>query len=225
MIKFRFFHLYLNIASKVKPVHTIQSLGILGGTFDPIHFGHLVAAEFVRDACRLDRVIFMPSARPPHKDLDQVLDSHHRYNMVELAVGDNDDFMISAMELERQGLSYTVETITNLRQIYPEAQIYFILGIDALLLINTWKDVDRLVKLCRFIVVTRPGYLLNRDQECFKGLPAALWENMTVLSIPGLSISSSEIRQRVSEGKTIRYLVPALVEKYIRENNLYQGGE
>lgn len=206
-------------------MQTIKSLGILGGTFDPIHFGHLVAAEFVRDACRLERIIFIPAARPPHKDLDHVLDSRHRYNMVESAIEDNPDFAVSAMELERQGLSYTVETITSCRQLYPAAKIYFILGIDALLLINTWKDVPRLVKLCSFIVVTRPGYHLDRDQECFQGLPPALWENMTLIPIPGLSISSSEIRRRVAEGKTIKYLVPAPVEEYIHANNLYHDKE
>lgn len=206
-------------------MQTVKSLGILGGTFDPVHFGHLVAAEFVRDACRLERIIFIPAARPPHKDLDHVLASRHRYNMVELAIEDNPDFAVSAMELDRQGLSYTVETITSCRQLYPKAKIYFILGIDALLLINTWKDVERLVELCSFIVVSRPGYKLNRKQECFAGLPPALWENMTVIPIPGISISSSEIRRRVAEGKTIKYLVPASVEKYIRAHNLYLDKE
>jgi nicotinate-nucleotide adenylyltransferase len=204
-------------------LHTIKSLAILGGTFDPIHYGHMVAAECVRDALHLDRVIFMPAARPPHKELSGVLDSHHRYSMVELAIRDNDHFEISAMELERQGISYTVETLASFRQLYPEAEIYFILGTDALLLINTWKDLERLLQLCHFVLVTRPGYQLNRNDDKFRDVPALLWEKTIVLPIPGLFISSSEIRQRAAAGKTIKYLVPAVVEQYIIENNLYRN--
>lgn len=206
----------------MKTLHTIKSLAILGGTFDPIHYGHIVAAECVRDAFQLDRVIFMPAARPPHKDLHGVLGSRQRYAMVELAISGNDYFEISALELERKGLSYTVETVAAIRRIYPEAEIYFILGTDTLMLINTWKDLKRLLQLCQFILVTRPGYQLNRNDERFRNVPASLWERTIVLPIPGLFISSSDIRRRVVEGKTIRYLVPAAVEKYIRENNLYR---
>jgi len=206
-------------------VKTIKSLGILGGTFDPIHYGHMVAAACARDAFQLDRIIFMPAAQPPHKDLAGVLDSRHRYNMVKSAVSDNADFEVSSMELERRGLSYTVETVANCRQLYPEAEVYFILGTDALLLINTWKELDRLMQLCHFILVTRPGYQLNRNEDRFRDIPASLWEKTFVLPIPGLFISSSEIRRRVAEGKTIKYLVPAAVEKYIIENKLYQDGE
>jgi len=203
----------------------LKSLGILGGTFDPIHYGHMAAAECVRDAFQLDRIIFMPAARPPHKDLAGVLDSHHRFSMVELAVHDNMNFEVSSMELERQGLSYTVETVASCRQLYPEAEIYFILGTDALLLINTWKDLERLMKLCHFILVTRPGYQLDPNDDIFREIPGYLWEKTLTLPIPGLFIASSDIRHRVAEGKTIKYLVPAAVEKYIIENNLYQDEE
>jgi nicotinate-nucleotide adenylyltransferase len=206
-------------------VQTIKSLGILGGTFDPIHYGHIVAAECARDAFELDRVILIPAARPPHKDLEGVLDSRHRFNMVELAAGDNPDFEVSSMELDRKGLSYTVETVASFQQIYPAADIYFILGTDALLLIKTWKELDRLIKLCRFILVTRPGYQLNLDDDSFRDIPSSLWDKTLILPIPGLFISSSDIRQRVSEGKTIKYLVPAAVGKYIEDNNLYQDKE
>lgn len=205
-------------------MHVIKSLGILGGTFDPIHFGHMVAAECVRDALNLNRVIFMPAARPPHKELSGVLDSHHRYTMVELAINNNDTFAISAMELERKGLSYTVETISACRQLYPKAEIYFILGTDALLMINTWRDLPRLLQLCHFVLVTRPGYQLDRRDERFRHVPDLLWEKTIILPIPGLFLSSSDIRRRVAEGKTIKYLVPAAVERYIIEHNLYRDG-
>lgn len=203
----------------------LKSLGILGGTFNPIHYGHIVAAECVRDACQLDQVLFVPAARPPHKDLDEVLDSQHRYQMVKMAVQEAPKFAVSSIELDRKGLSYTVETIAAYQDKYPGVEISFILGVDALQLINTWKDVKRLVKICNFIVVTRPGYQLNQEDECFRGITAALWEKVIVVPIPGLFISSSEIRQRVAEGKTIKYLVPAVVEKYIADNNLYQDEE
>ncbi len=203
----------------------IRNLGILGGTFNPIHYGHLVAAEYAREACHLDQVVFIPSARPPHKDLDEVLDCQHRYEMVEAAVRDNPDFAVSAMEIERQGMSYTVETIDACLQQFPGINIFFILGVDALLLMNTWKDVDRLAQICSFIVVTRPGYKLNREDECFRGIPALMWEKMLFITVPGLSISSSNLRERVAQGKTIKYLLPAAVEQYIWVNNLYRDEE
>jgi nicotinate-nucleotide adenylyltransferase len=203
----------------------IKLLGILGGTFDPIHYGHIVAAECARDAFHLDRVIFIPSARPPHKDPDEVLDSQRRYEMVQIAARDNPNFEVSALELERKGLSYTVETMDAYLQKYPGVEIFFILGVDALLLINTWKEVERLVKLCNFIVVTRPGYQLNQEEEAYQSIPASLWEKISILPIPGLFISSSEIRRRVAQGKTIKYLLPTAVEKYVLENNLYRDEE
>lgn len=206
-------------------MHEIKSLGILGGTFDPIHYGHIVAAECARDAFHLDRVIFVPAARPPHKDLVEVLDSRRRYEMVEIAARDNPNFEVSALELERKGLSYTVETMAIYLQKYPGAKIFFIMGVDALMLINTWKDIDRLVQLCNFIVVTRPGYQLNREEERFQGLPELLWQKVSILPIPGLFISSSDIRKRVSQGSTIKYLLPLAVEKYILENRIYKDEE
>lgn len=202
-------------------MRAIKKLGILGGTFDPIHYGHLVAADCARDACHLDQVLFIPSARPPHKALEEVLDCKRRFEMVRIAVQDNPAFGVSAMELERQGLSYTVETIAAYLQEFPGVEIYFILGVDALLLMNTWKEVDRLAGLCNFIVVTRPGYRLSQDEERFRGIPKALWDKIIVIPIPGLFISSSEIRQRVAQSKTIKYLLPPGVEQYIRANNLY----
>ncbi|MFA7078221.1 MAG: nicotinic acid mononucleotide adenylyltransferase, partial [Syntrophomonas sp.] len=110
-------------------------------------------------------------------------------------------------------------------QQFPGINIFFILGVDALLLMNTWKDVDRLAQICSFIVVTRPGYKLNREDECFRGIPALMWEKMLFITVPGLSISSSNLRERVAQGKTIKYLLPAAVEQYIWVNNLYRDEE
>ena len=203
----------------------IKTIGILGGTFDPIHYGHLAAAECARDECRLDQIIFMPSARPPHKDLDGVLNSRHRCAMTSMAIKDNPAFTISEIELKREGLSYTVESIEAFLRDLPGVELYFILGVDALLLLNTWKDVDRLATLCRFIVVTRPGYQLDKQAECFRSVPALFWTKVVFLAVPGIYISSSEIRQRVAQGKTIKYLVPPEVEQYIAEYHLYKDRE
>lgn len=201
----------------------IKKLGIMGGTFDPLHYGHLLAGEWAREACQLDKVVFVPAARPPHKNLDTVLDSQHRYAMVKLGIRGNPYFDASAVELERQGLSYTVETVSVYLERYPGVEIFFILGMDALLLTSTWKDVDRLAGLCQFVVATRPGYTIDREAEAFQGIPAALWDNIVVITIPGMNISSSGIRARVAEGKTIKYLLPLPVEKYIYEHHLYRS--
>ncbi|MEQ8235323.1 MAG: nicotinate-nucleotide adenylyltransferase [Syntrophomonadaceae bacterium] len=199
----------------------IKKMGIMGGTFDPLHYGHLLAAEWARELCQLDRVAFVPAARPPHKQLDAVLDGQHRFAMVKLGIRGNRYFTASAVELERQGLSYTVETVTAYLEMYPGAEIYFILGMDALLLTSTWKDVDHLAGLCQFIVATRPGYAIDRNAADFMGVPESLWEKIRFITIPGMNISSSGIRARVAEGKTIKYLLPGPVEKYINEHRLY----
>jgi nicotinate-nucleotide adenylyltransferase len=199
----------------------IKALGILGGTFDPIHYGHIVAAECARDAFKLDRVIFVPAARPPHKEGVEVLDSQERLHMVSAALKDNPHFAVSALEIERPGLSYTIETIEFFQEQYTGVQIYFIMGTDALLLLNTWKEADRLAAMCRFIIVTRPGYHLDRSHAGLQDITPVLWDNLQVLPVPGLHISSSDIRQRVARGQTIKYLLPPVVEEYILQRGLY----
>ncbi|QGU00028.1 Nicotinate-nucleotide adenylyltransferase [Candidatus Syntrophocurvum alkaliphilum] len=200
-----------------------KAIGILGGTFDPIHFGHLIAGEYARHEFDLDRIIFIPSARPPHKDNVNVLDSNHRYNMVKLATQENMFFEVSTLEMERQGYSYTVDTVKYFATRYEEAEIYFIMGVDALLFINTWKNLDELIAMCKFIIVTRPGYELNQNDQCFNNLPSNFWESIEFLEIPGMDISSTDIRDRVQQNKTIKYLLPRLVEEYIKKHNLYKG--
>jgi nicotinate-nucleotide adenylyltransferase len=200
-----------------------KKLGILGGTFDPIHFGHLLAAEWAGEAFGLDELVFIPAARPPHKDPAGVIDGHHRYRMVELAIEDNPAFSVSSLELERSGYSYTIDTVRHYLQSDPQLDIRFILGVDALQLIYSWKDVTQLLKLCRFIVVTRPGYQLDRSDPVFETVPAEIWDRVELLSIPGVEISSSEIRCRVAAGQSIRYLLPSPVADYIDKNHLYRN--
>jgi nicotinate-nucleotide adenylyltransferase len=200
-----------------------KSLGILGGTFDPIHYGHLLAAEWVSEAFGLDELVFIPAARPPHKDPSGIIDGQHRYRMVQLAIGDNPAFSVSSLELERQGVSYTIDTIRHYLQSDPQLDIRFIMGVDALQLIHTWKDVAQLVGLCKFIVVTRPGYELDRSDPVFATVPEELWDRVELFSIPQLEISSTEIRRRVAAGQSIRYLLPPAVADYIAKNHLYRN--
>jgi nicotinate-nucleotide adenylyltransferase len=171
----------------------------------------------------LDKIIFIPAARPPHKDPASVINGDHRYRMVELAIKDNPAFTASSLELERRGYSYTVDTIRHYLEADPQLDIRFILGVDALQLIYTWKEVGQLIKLCRFIVVTRPGYQLDRCDPVFATVPAELWDRIELLSIPGLEISSSEIRKRVAAGQSVRYLLPPGVADYIKKNDLYRN--
>lgn len=200
-----------------------KARGIFGGTFDPVHYGHLLAAQWAGEVFGLDEIIFIPAARPPHKDPDSVINGQHRMRMVELAIKDNPAFSVSALELERSGYSYTVDTIRHFLQADPQLNIRFILGVDALQLIHTWKEVEQLITLCRFIVVTRPGYELDRADPVFATVPAELWDRIDLLAIPGLEISSSEIRKRIAAGRSVRYLLPPEVAEYIKKNELYRN--
>lgn len=194
----------------------------MGGTFDPIHYGHLIAAENSRSEFGLDRVVFIPAARPPHKEGESVLDSAHRLQMVKLALANNPAFEISTLEQERQGPSYTINTVEYYRNRFPESQIFFIMGMDSLLMFDTWRDYQRLAGLCRFIVVTRPGYAMEPDHPALGNLPQLLWDNLSLLEIPGMDISSSDIRRRVRSGSPIKYMLPSAVEGYILEHGLYR---
>jgi nicotinate-nucleotide adenylyltransferase len=202
----------------------MKAVGILGGTFDPIHYGHLLAAEYARHEFALEKILLIPAARPPHKNLESVLDVDHRFKMAEIAVQDNPAMEISLLEKKRNGLSYTVDTVKHLLNAYFGASLFFILGADSLLFMNSWKNIEELATLCTFVVVTRPGYKINPQDREMAGLPDILWKNARYLEIPGLDISSSDIRRRVAQGKPIKYLLPPEVERYICEMGLYRGG-
>lgn len=146
-----------------------KAIGILGGTFDPVHYGHLVAAQYAAYGFNLDRVIFMPAAHPPHKNAADVLEAKHRLAMLQLAIADNPVFEMSTLEIDRSGVSYTIDTIESMRRAYTDADLFFIMGMDSLYILDTWKDVQRLVTLCRFIVVTRPNYHLDRNDPALQG--------------------------------------------------------
>lgn len=201
---------------------TERRLGIMGGTFDPIHYGHLVTAEGARYSFGLDRVIFVPSGRPPHKPGHIVSDPLDRYKMTCLAVASNPFFCASAIEVERPGPSFTIDTVRAVMQLYPGAKIYFITGADALLEIFKWKDFDILLTICNFVAATRPGYCLFELREKTASLPSGLKQNISYMEVPALAISSTEIRQRVRDGRPIKYLLPESAEDYIKNNKLYR---
>lgn len=196
-----------------------QRIGILGGTFDPIHHGHLVVAEASREKFQLDRVLFVPAGIPPHKKPDTVTDFWHRYLMVSLAVLANPCFEVSRLEYERGGITYTVDTMRQLRQIFGSSTaLYFITGADTILEIFGWKKPEELLTLCNFIVATRPGYDLHLVE---KVLGEYYQTAVFPLKMPQLGVSSSDIRRRVRDGRSIKYLVPEAVEAYICREGLY----
>ena len=198
----------------------MQRLGIMGGTFDPIHYGHLLMAEEARQAFALDDVVFVPNGRPAHKKAYLVSSPEDRYAMTLLATGSNLCFSASRMEIDRPGPSYTIDTLREFRRLYPDLEaLYFITGADAVLEILTWHEYDHLVQECQFIAVTRPGFVLERLAEI---ADAAFLDRVHYLPIPRLEISSTDIRKRVREGRSIKYLTPEPVEAYVQQQSLYK---
>ncbi|MBT9172889.1 MAG: putative nicotinate-nucleotide adenylyltransferase [Syntrophomonadaceae bacterium] len=200
------------------------SVGLMGGTFDPIHLGHLLTAEEVRIQFGLEQVIFVPAGHPPHKNSRRISDQEHRYLMTVMATITNPYFSVSRFELERppDRVSYTIDTVRYFYAIFGgKCKLYFISGADAILEILTWKDYRELLSICSFIAVTRPGYGLDKLTETFAvSCPEAL-PGIHILEIPAVAISSTLIRRRVAEGKSIKYMAPELVAQYIIKSGLY----
>ncbi|AFS78982.1 nicotinate-nucleotide adenylyltransferase NadD [Gottschalkia acidurici 9a] len=197
--------------------------GIMGGTFDPIHTGHLVVAEEVRQEFNLDKVIFMPTGDPPHKSSKEVALGQYRYEMTLLATVTNPFFEVSRLELDRKGTTYTIDTMITLKEKYKDdVEFYFITGADSLLELHTWKDSDKILELCKIVAATRPGYDLGDMEERLKELNEDNKESINTITTPGLQISSTDIRHRVKNGMTIKYLLPESVEVYIEKYKLYK---
>ncbi|HEY0739643.1 MAG TPA: nicotinate-nucleotide adenylyltransferase [Herpetosiphonaceae bacterium] len=193
---------------------------ILGGTFDPIHIGHLAIAEDVRYTLDASHVLFVPAAQQPLKSYQHRASAAERLAMAQLATADNPAFSVSDIEIRRGGLSYTVETVAEIHAQHPEAQIFFTVGVDAAVTLPKWREVERLLSLCRIVIVERPGYTFD-PEVLMAELPAAR-ERILVVPGPALDISASEVRLRLSEGRPIRYHLPAAVREYIEEHGLYQ---
>lgn len=190
-----------------------QRIGIMGGTFDPIHHGHLVAASEVSSRFALDLVIFAPTGQPWHKEPASA--PEHRYLMTVIATASNPKFVVSRVDIDRNGPTYTIDTLTDIQERYPEAELYFISGADAIAQIFDWKSVTELWSSAHFVAVTRPGHVLNISR--FSA------EHVSLLEIPALAISSTDCRERVSRGEPVWYLVPDGVVQYIAKHNLYRS--
>ncbi len=198
-----------------------EALGIMGGTFDPIHYGHLVAAEEARVRFKLERVIFVPNGRPPHKKDYAVTAAERRYEMTFLATANNARFETCRIELDREGPSYSVDTVAQFRHRFgSDTRLYFITGADAMLEFMTWHDPHRLADMCEFIAVVRPGYDIRRLEEA---LGRRVMARCRVLETPGVDISSTELRRRAASGESLRYLTPPAVERYIGGCRVYAG--
>lgn len=200
---------------------TGKGLGILGGTFDPIHIGHLRIAEAVYERIVLEQIIFIPAFVPPHKVGQDYAPAEHRYAMTELAVKPYPHFTVSDMELRRSGVSYTIDTLRELRQIYPDKELYFIIGADSVAQLHTWNSINEMLQLATFVAAGRPGYE-GVMEEVVHHLGAAAAERIMLLHTPEYDISSTEIRIRLHEGASLAGLVPRAVEQYINAHNLYK---
>lgn len=216
-------------------------IGIMGGTFDPIHYAHLHIAEEVRQAVPLDKVLFIPAAQPPHKSDPTITPPEHRLEMVRLATAGNPCFEVSPIEIEMGGKSYSVRTVERLREQYgSEAELYFITGVDAFAEIATWFEVERLLTLCNFVVISRPHFPFQQIEavpyiqpdarpllmDMDGGRPIAIatlrsGKSMVLLNTLLLDISATDLRSRIRSGKSVRYLLPGVVESYIMSHLLY----
>ena len=193
-----------------------RRIGIMGGTFDPIHHGHLVAASEVADLFALDEVVFVPTGQPWQKDASEVASAEDRYLMTVIATASNPRFAVSRVDIDRGGPTYTVDTLNEMAETYgPDAQLFFITGADALEKILSWKDSDDALRSAHFVGVTRPGYELSAAH-----LPS---DSVTLLDVPAMAISSSDCRGRVQAGHPVWYLVPDGVVQYINKHNLYRS--
>ena len=200
---------------------TTYRLGIFGGTFDPVHIGHLAAAERVREDAHLDAVVFMPAGVPVFKLNQKVSHGEDRLAMVRLATAGNPFFDVSDIEVKREGNTYTYETLRVVRDHYPEnVELFFIAGADAIMSLGKWRNALKLTTLAQFIAMTRPGYSRDEaEQSVFVGDRRL---DVRFLEVPGLNISSSYVRECVGDNRTIRYIVPEPVRDYIRQHNLYR---
>ncbi|WP_042405095.1 nicotinate-nucleotide adenylyltransferase [Corynebacterium jeddahense] len=188
----------------------------MGGTFDPIHHGHLVAASEVADRFALDEVIFVPTGQPWQKEGKQISPAEDRYLMTVIATASNPRFSVSRVDIDRGGPTYTIDTLKDLREEFADEELYFITGADALASIMSWHDWEEMFQLAEFVGVTRPGYELREDM-----LPPAIQERVHLVEIPAMAISSTDCRARAAAGRPVWYLVPDGVVQYIAKNSLY----
>jgi nicotinate-nucleotide adenylyltransferase len=190
-----------------------MKIGILGGTFNPIHLGHLVLAQECWDQLELDKVLFIPSFIPPHKDVEDDISAADRLNMVRLAIEGDEKFAISTHEIDKEGTSYSIETINHLKKQYgPDTELFFLTGADSASGISTWKNIDEILDLTTFVIATRPGW---EEKSAYE-------DRVKRVTMPQIEVSSSTVRERIKNRQAIDHIVPAQVVKYIRNKGLYR---
>lgn len=200
-----------------------MKIGLFGGTFDPLHIGHLVAARLAKDAMQLDRVVFIPAGIPPHKIGQAITPSEKRLQMVVLAVGYEPDFAVSDWEILQEEPTYTVDTLEFFASQFPDDELYFIMGADMLCDLPNWQEPQRILQLARIIGMKRPGFVLDECHEKLRELFADAVEKIHYVEMPGLEISSTWLRDRLQQKRSVDYLIPERVIRFIEENGLYDG--
>lgn len=201
----------------------MRKVGIMGGSFDPIHLGHLVVANEVLNIHSLDEIIFVPTGNPPHKN-GLKADSFHRLLMVNMAVLSNDKFKVSDFEINNSEKSYTLNTLKKFHKLYENTEFFFITGSDAVIDLPNWYEPDEILKLCTFIAVSRPGISIDEVNNKINEIKHKYDGNIELLQVPMLQISSTDIRRRFNMGISAKYLLPDTVEQYIIKNKLYKEG-
>lgn len=198
----------------------MKKIGIMGGTFDPVHLGHLFVANEVLNIYKLDEIIFVPSGNPPHKT--GRTSSYHRFLMTNLATLSNEKFTVSDIEIKKSGKSYSLDTMIEFHNLYKDTEFYFITGYDAVIDLPKWHEPSKLLKLCKFIAVSRPGIIKEEVDLKIEKIKKELNGHIELMQVPMLQISSTDIRERFKNGKSSKYLLPESVEQYIMKNNLYR---
>lgn len=198
-------------------------VGLFGGTFDPVHLGHLILAEQCREQCDLDEVWFLPSGSPPHKPAAAISEGRHRTEMLRLALAGHASFRVSEMELTREGPTYTVDTLTAISEQHPDWELFFLIGGDSLSDLPTWRQPQRILQLATIVAANRGDRPLPDATELLPELAAAAGDRIRLVAMPGVDLSATDLRRRVRSGRSIRYLVPRAVEVYIQEHGLYSG--
>ena len=199
----------------------IKKVGIMGGTFNPIHMGHLFLGEQAYEQYQLEKVYFMPSKKPPHKDLKNIIPDTLRRDMVELAIKGNHHFQLSTIELDREGITYTVDTLEYLKEKEKDTELYFIIGADSLYQIETWRNPKRILELATMLVATRYHMTESTMMEQANYIKETYGARIELLEVPTIDISSKQIRERMKQNKSIKYYVPESVYEYIQKKQLY----
>jgi nicotinate-nucleotide adenylyltransferase len=199
-------------------------LGILGGTFDPIHYGHLLLAETCREQLNLTEVRLLPAGAPPHKTGKGITDGHTRADMAQLAISGYPEYRVDRREIRRDGPSFTVDTLTDFRAEFPEAELFFLLGADSLRDMPMWKQPERILELATVVAVNRPGLAIPSPQQVIDWVGDDFARQITVLSMPGTDLSATALRQRVAKGRNLRFMTPRAVEMFIIQHQIYAAG-